>query len=183
MLAFWCPQGHHFRSTFHYFTVFSRKGRSFVFAHLYSVLAWFPGFGTSQNWKKTEKRLSENHRLFGLQKSTCQNRSCLMILEPFWGSFLSSRATQNGGINFQLYLMGYALCRRPPIIAHCFRIADFWHCCKRILVFWDANLSFGMIGGFTLASWGPWADFGKLGSVTKETLRSRPGFLQIFGGF
>ena len=50
--------------------------------------------------------------------------------------------------------MGYALCRRPPIIAHCFRIADSWHCCKRVLVFWDANLSFGMIGGFTLASWG-----------------------------
>ena len=30
---------------------------------------------------------------------------------------------------------------------------------------------------------GPWADFGTLGSITKDTLRSRPGFLQIFGGF
>ena len=42
--------------------------------------------------------------------------------------------------------------------------------------FWDANLLFGMIVGFTLASWGTWADFGKLGSITTETLRSRPGF-------
>ena len=30
---------------------------------------------------------------------------------------------------------------------------------------------------------GPWADFGTLGSITKDTLRSRPGFSQIFGGF
>ena len=30
---------------------------------------------------------------------------------------------------------------------------------------------------------GPWADFGTLGSITKDTFRSRPGFLQIFGGF
>ena len=29
--------------------------------------------------------------------------------------------------------MGYALCRRPPIIAHWFRTADSWHSCKRIL--------------------------------------------------
>ena len=35
----------------------------------------------------------------------------------------------------KVYLMGYALCRRPPIIAHCFRIVDSWHCCKRIFVF------------------------------------------------
>ena len=31
--------------------------------------------------------------------------------------------------------MGYALCRRPPVIAHCFKIADSCHCCKRILAF------------------------------------------------
>ena len=31
--------------------------------------------------------------------------------------------------------MGYALCRRPPIIARCTRITDSWHCCKRILAF------------------------------------------------
>jgi hypothetical protein len=29
---------------------------------------------------------------------------------------------------------------------------------------------------------GPWADFGTLGSITKETLRSRPGFLRSFIG-
>ena len=50
-------------------------------------------------------------------------------------------------------LMGDAFCRRPPTIAHCSRIADSWHCCKQILA-WYANLSFGMLGGFTLASWG-----------------------------
>ena len=45
------------------------------------------------------------------------------------------------------------------------------------------KLSFGMSGGFTLASWGPWADFGTLGNITKESLRSRRGFLQIFAEF
>ena len=50
--------------------------------------------------------------------------------------------------------MGYALCRRPPIIAHCFRIADTWHCCKRVLVFLGRKpviwhvwwLHFGVLG-------------------------------------
>ena len=80
--------------------------------------------------------------------------------------------------------MGYALCRRPPIIAHCFRIVDSWHCCKRIFVFlrrkfviWhDWWLHFGLPGA-------PWADSGTLGSITKDTLRSRPGYSQIFNGF
>ena len=31
--------------------------------------------------------------------------------------------------------MGYALSHQPPTIAHCFRIADSWHYCKRILAF------------------------------------------------
>ena len=78
--------------------------------------------------------------------------------------------------------MGYALCRRPPIIAHCFRIVDSWQRCKRILVFLGRKrviwhewwLHFGVLGG-------PWADFGTQGSITKESLRSRLGFLQIFG--
>ena len=62
------------------------------------------------------------------------------------------------------YLMGYAFCRRPPIIAHCFRIADSWHCCKRILsylgrklVIWhDWWLHFGVLGdpGLILCHWG-----------------------------
>ena len=30
---------------------------------------------------------------------------------------------------------------------------------------------------------GPWADFGILGSITKDTLRSSPGYLPIFNGF
>ena len=60
--------------------------------------------------------------------------------------------------------MGYALCRRPPIIAHCFRIADSWQCCKRILVFlgrkpviWhDWWLHFGVLAdpGPILGHWG-----------------------------
>ena len=60
--------------------------------------------------------------------------------------------------------MGYALCRRPPIIAHCFRIADSWHCCKRILAFlvrkpviWhDWLFHFGVLGnpGPILGHWG-----------------------------
>ena len=52
----------------------------------------------------------------------------------------------------------------PLIIAHCFRIADSWHCCKRILVFsgrkpviWhDWWLHFGVLGdpGPILGHWG-----------------------------
>ena len=63
-----------------------------------------------------------------------------------------------------VYLMGYALCRRPPIIAHCFRIADTWHCCKRVLIFlgrklviWhDWWLHFGVLEdpGLILGHWG-----------------------------
>ena len=64
--------------------------------------------------------------------------------------------------------MGYALCRRPPIIAHCFRIAESWHCCKLVLGFLDANLSFGMIGGFTLASWGTLSRFWETGEHNKR---------------
>ena len=61
-------------------------------------------------------------------------------------------------------LMGYALCRRPPIIAHCFRIADSLHCCKRVLVFLERKLviwhdwwlHFGVLGdpGPILGHWG-----------------------------
>ena len=50
--------------------------------------------------------------------------------------------------------MGYALCRGPPTIAHCFKILDSWHFCKRIfwhllpeLVIWHAwYLHFGVLG-------------------------------------
>ena len=38
-----------------------------------------------------------------------------------------SQASENQdtiALDRKVYLMGYALCRRPPIIAHCFRIAD-----------------------------------------------------------
>ena len=74
------------------------------------------------------------------------------------------------------YLMGYALCRRPPTIAHCFGIADSWHCCKWILAFFvrkpviwhDWWLHFGVLGD-------PGTPIGTLGSITKDTLRSRPG--------
>ena len=30
---------------------------------------------------------------------------------------------------------------------------------------------------------GPWTEFGTLGTITKDTVRSRPGFLLIFGFF
>ena len=77
-------------------------------------------------------------------------------------------------------LMGYALCRRPPTIADCSRIADSWHCCKRILaslvhqpvVSHDWWLHFGVLGDSC-------AFFGTLGSITMDTLRSRPGFQLI----
>ena len=40
-----------------------------------------------------------------------------------------------------------------------------------------------MIGSFTLVSWGTLVFSGTLGCIIKETLVTRPGFLQIFGGF
>ena len=54
-------------------------------------------------------------------------------------------------------LMGYALCRRPLTIAHCFKIVDSWHLWKRISGFCCLHfvkLSFGEPGASTLASWG-----------------------------
>ena len=53
------------------------------------------------------------------------------------------------------------------------RIADSRHCCKRILAFFGTPACHLRIFGF----------FGTLGSITKDTLRSRPGFLLISGGF
>ena len=57
-----------------------------------------------------------------------------------------------------------SLCRQPPIIAHCFRIAYSWQCCKRILVFlgrkrviWhDWWVHFGVLGdpGLIFGHWG-----------------------------
>ena len=52
------------------------------------------------------------------------------------------------------HLMGYALCRRPPTIAHYFKIVDSWHFYKQIRGSWCPDLSFGMLGASTLASWG-----------------------------
>ena len=78
-----------------------------------------------------------------------------------------SQASENQdtiALDRKVYLMGYALCRRPPIIAHCFRIADSLHCCKRVLVFlgrrpviwYDWWLHFGVLGdpGPILGHWG-----------------------------
>ena len=56
-------------------------------------------------------------------------------------------------------LMGSALCRRTPTFA-------FQNC--RFSALLQADL---------------WLFFGTLGSITKDTLRSRPGFLLISGGF
>ena len=50
--------------------------------------------------------------------------------------------------------MGYALCRRPLTIAHCFKIAVYLYICKRILYLLCPNLPFGIPGASTLASWG-----------------------------
>ena len=52
-----------------------------------------------------------------------------------------------------MILMGYALCRRPLTLFHCPKAYDSWlgnrHC-----YFWCPNLTLGMRGAFTLASWG-----------------------------
>ena len=48
---------------------------------------------------------------------------------------------------------------------------------------WYPKLSFERLEGFSLASWGTLGDLGTLGSMTKETLRSRPVFLTFFCRF
>ena len=81
------------------------------------------------------------------------------------------------------YPVGYALCRWPPIVAHCSRIADSWHCCKQILaslvrklVIWnDWWLHFGVLGDLGV--------FWDIGEHNKGFLRSSLGFVPIFGGF
>ena len=52
------------------------------------------------------------------------------------------------------YPMGYALCRRLPALAHCFKMVDAWHFCKQVLDVWCPNLLFGMLGDSSMASWG-----------------------------
>ena len=47
---------------------------------------------------------------------------------------------------------------------------------RKLVIWHDWWLHFGVLGV-------PWADFGTLGSITTDTLRSRPGFLQSYGGF
>ena len=53
------------------------------------------------------------------------------------------------------------------------RIADSRHCCKRILAFFGTPTCHLRVFCF----------FWDTGSLTKDTLRSRPGFLLISGGF
>ena len=68
--------------------------------------------------------------------------------------------------------MGYALCRRPLTIAHCFKIADSLHNCKRILDYRCPNLPFGMPGASTLSPVIKAPE--ELGSTRRETLGCQP---------
>ena len=78
------------------------------------------------------------------------------------------------------YLMGYALCRWPRLspIASGLLIRGIvasgsWH-------LWYPDLSVGMLGDLTLASWGRRHDLGTLGSTSKDTLRPIRGCSTIF---
>ena len=53
----------------------------------------------------------------------------------------------------QKYLMGYALCRQPLTIAIALRWRILGFFCKHTLDLWCADLSFGMLGASSLASW------------------------------
>ena len=88
-----------------------------------------------------------------------------ILLRPVWQvRWMVSSGSISLGDLVCLYL-NYAVCsrRRPPIIVHCFRIADFWHCRKWILVFlgrkpviWhDWWLHFGVLAdlGLILGHW------------------------------
>ena len=113
---------------------------------------------------------------FSLSLSFSQPAIHLLIrLLPILSSFVS--------FAFPSHCTGYALCRRPPTIAHCSSIADSWQCCKRILAFWYTSLSFRMIGSVTLLSWGILGLFWDARKHNNGHLEVQPGFLPRCGGF
>ena len=78
--------------------------------------------------------------------------------------------------------MADALCRLAPTIAHCSKIVDSCYFCKQILDFWGPNLSFGMLGASTLASWGTLGRSWDIGEHNKGHFEVQADFLLIFGG-
>ena len=73
------------------------------------------------------------------------------------------------------HLMVYALCRRPPTIAHYFKIWDSCVFYKQIRGSWCPDLSFGMLGGSTLAPWwNPGTILGHSGAQQRTSLLPRP---------
>ena len=73
---------------------------------------------------------------------------------------------------FHIYILWATPSAAGPRPLHS-RIAESRHCCKRILAFFGTSTCHLRIFGL----------FGTLGSITKDTLRSRLGFLLISGGF
>ena len=77
--------------------------------------------------------------------------------------------------------MGYALCRVPPIIALGLQILGIvasgsWH-------LWYPDLSFGMLGGLTLASWGTLKRSWDIREHNKGHSEVLARILSIFNGF
>jgi len=72
--AFGGPKGGHFWLVFVKKYCFSWKGGVLVFAHPYSVLAWFSGSGTSRGSKKREKAASKLSSFFWCGKEGHPNR-------------------------------------------------------------------------------------------------------------
>ena len=70
--AFGGPKGSHVLLVFVKKCCFSWKGGTLVFAHPYSVLAWFSASGTSRGSKKQEKTASKLSSFFWYGKETTQ---------------------------------------------------------------------------------------------------------------
>ena len=79
-----------------------------------------------------------------------------------------------------LYLVGYALCRRPLTIAHCSKLAESWHYHRHILHLWCLNLSLGMLSASILASWETLGRSWDTREHKKGHFESRLRFLLIF---
>ena len=75
-----------------------------------------------------------------------------------------------------LYLMGYAVCR-PPIIAHCFRIADSWHCCKRVLEFVGTQTC--QLAYLVASLWRPWGTVGRVGETGAHIVHYNKGHFKV----
>ena len=107
-----------------------------------------------------------------------RGRACLSLQILQNGEWIQSRPAPPAGVRRILWATPSAAGPRSLLFASGSQILGIvasgsWY-------FWDVNLSFGMIGGFTLASLGTLGQFGKTGEHNKGNFK---GQARIFTDF